>query len=176
MFAWLENRVFAHFPAMEVDMTPARLTFLMGSLVAAAFSIGLAGEGAGTGAFYEKSVDPPRETKVPVGIDHRKGSILWLESHYEPNAKDVARAKEKDPTDKKWMLLRFTYRNDDYVSYKVNLQAVALDENGAVIAEGGRRSSLDARKQEDTISFPLHVRTLDWPKVARVKILATFLN
>jgi hypothetical protein len=121
-------------------------------------------------------VDPPRETKIPVGIDHRKGSILWMESQNDPRPDDVADAEKTDPNDKTWMLLRFYYKNEDFVGYRVNLRVVVLDESGGVLAEGGRKATLDPRKVEDTISFPLRVKTLDWPRARNVKVLATFLD
>ena len=125
------------------------------------------------GTFVEKTVDVPRTTKIAVGVTFEKAVIQWVESQNDPEEKDVADAGKSDPKGKTWVLLRFTYANEGYVSHKVNLRALFLDADGAVLAEGGRRSSLDAKTKQDTISFPVHVRTLDWPKAAKLKLIAT---
>ena len=126
------------------------------------------------GTFVEKTVDVPRATKVPVGITFEKSALQWVESQNDPKEKDVADAARSDPKGKTWVLLRFTYANEGYVSHKVSLRALLLDESGGVLAEGGRKSALDAQEKKDTISFPIHVPTLDWPRAAKLKVLATF--
>ncbi len=128
------------------------------------------------GVFVEKTVEVPRATKIPVDIAFEKSVIRFVESQNEPKEKDVADAGKSDPKDKTWVILRFTYDNDDYISHKVNLRVQLLDEAGGVLSEGGRGSSLDKGKKADTISFPIHVKTLDWPKAAKLKVMATFYD
>ena len=128
------------------------------------------------GTFVEKTVDVPRTTKIAVGVTFEKAVIQWVESQNDPKEKDVAEAAKSDPKGKTWVLLRFTYVNEGYVSHKVNLRVLLLDGSGGVLAEGGRRSALDAQEKKDTISFPIHVRTLDWPKAAKLKVMATLYD
>jgi ribonuclease PH len=49
-----------------------------------------------------------------------------------------------------------------------------LDADGGILSEGGRSATLDRMEAKDTITFPLKVKTLDWPKAARMKVMATF--
>jgi len=45
-----------------------------------------------------------------------------------------------------------------------------------VVSEGGRAGTMDAKQIEDTISFPMKVKTVDWPKATKLRVTATFLN
>ena len=157
---------------------PSRLRSRTPSLAAALAAIPLLlllpSRATAAGTFVEKSVDVPRATKVPVDVTYEKAVIQWVESQNDPKGKDVDDASRNDPGDRTWILLRFTYANEGYVSHEVNLRAILLDEAGGVLAEGGRKSSLDRQKKQDTISFPIHVRTLDWPRGAKLKVMATF--
>lgn len=126
------------------------------------------------GKLVEKAVDVPRDTKVPVEIAFEKATLLWVESQNDPKTKDVEEAKAVDPDDKTFVVLRFGYRNDDYYSHKVKLQVFLLDAEGGVLSEGGRSATLDKMETEDTITFPMKVKTLDWPKATQLRVLATF--
>ena len=126
------------------------------------------------GKLVEKVVDVPRDDRVAVDITFEKATIVWLESQNDPKQKDVDEAKVVDPDDKTILLIRFIYRNDDYVSHRVKLRVFLLDADGGILSEGGRSATLDKMEAEDTITFPLKVKTLDWPKAARMKVMATF--
>lgn len=128
------------------------------------------------GALLEKTIDVPRDTKIPVDIAYEKSALVSVESVNDPKRSDVEHAKETDPKDATFMLLRFHYRNDDYVSHKVKLRAVLLDASDGVLAEGGRTGTLDAQQTDDTLTFPMKVKTLDWPNAAKLKVIATFLR
>lgn len=128
------------------------------------------------GALVEKTVDVPRATKIPVDIPYEKSSLMTVESINDPNERDIRDAKESDPKDATFVLLRFHYKNDDYVSHKVKLRAVLLDAGDGVLAEGGRTGTLDAQQTDDTLTFPIKVKTLDWPNAAKLKVIATFLR
>ena len=128
------------------------------------------------GAFFDKQVDVPRSERVPVEISFEKATLTFVESQNDPREKDVKDAAEKDPDDKTWVILRFHYKNDGYVKHRVKLRIVLVGEKGEAYAEEGRSSTLDAQQKDDTISFPIRVKTLDWPKAKGLKIFATFLD
>jgi hypothetical protein len=128
------------------------------------------------GALVERTIDVPRANRIPLDVEFEKAALLSVESINEPRETDIRDARESDPKDATFVLLRFYYRNADYVSHKVKLRAVLLDEKGGVLAEGGRTGTMDAQQTEDTLSFPLKVRTLDWPVAAKLKVFATFLR
>ena len=131
---------------------------------------------ADAGKFLEKSIDVPRADRVAVDLAFEKAVLTWVESQNDPQPKDVKDASEKDPGDKTWLILRFHYKNDDYVSHRLQLRVVLLGENGQVYAEAGRSGTLDAQQKDDTLSFPMRVKTVDWPRAAKLKVLATFLD
>jgi hypothetical protein len=158
-------------PMKHRSLFPRRLTVVAAALL----SLVLAPRSFGDG-FFEKAVDVPKETKVPVDITFEKSTILFVESQNDPTEKDVREAKETDPNDNTIVLIRFTYKNDDYVKHKVKLRVVLMGPDGAALAEAGRSAALDPREAEDTISFPMTVKTLDWPKAQKLKVLATFLR
>jgi len=155
-------------------LTPLGAVLAAAAALAACTSAPRAGRGPGT--FQEALVEVPRETRIAVGIAHEKARLSWLETHYTPKPKDVEAARAKDPGDKTVALFRFYYENGGYVSHRASLRVLLLDEAGGVLAEGGRAATLDAQVQEDTISFPVSFRTVDWPRAAKVKVLATFLD
>jgi hypothetical protein len=129
------------------------------------------------GAVLEKIVDVPRATRVPVGLTFDKATITFVESQNDPKTKDVEKAKVRDPGDNTYILLRFFYENPGYVKHRVKIRAILLDEHDAVLAEAGRSGMLDERQtKEDTISFPIKVRTVDWPAAAKLRVIATILK
>ncbi|HKC23205.1 MAG TPA: hypothetical protein VKF32_00610 [Thermoanaerobaculia bacterium] len=128
------------------------------------------------GALLEKTVDVPRATKVPVDIAFEKAALVTVESINDPRESDIRDAKASDPKDATFVLLRFHYRNADYVSHKVKIRAVLMDGSDGVLAEGGRTGTMDAQQTDDTLTFPMKVKTLDWPNAAKLKVIATFLK
>lgn len=128
------------------------------------------------GALQEKTVDVPRATQVPLDIAYEGSSLLSVESVNDPNEDDIENARKNDPKDATFLLMRFRYKNSDYVDHKVKLRVILLDAEGGVLGEAGRGGTLDKMKTGDTISFPMKVKTLDWPLAAKLKVTATFLK
>ena len=128
------------------------------------------------GQLVEKTVDVPRDTRVAVDIPYERSALVSVESINDPKERDIRDAKANDPKDATFVLLRFHYKNEDYVSHRVKLRAVLLDGNDTVLGEGGRSWTLDAQQTDDTLTFPMKVKTLDWPNAAKLKVIATFLK
>jgi hypothetical protein len=128
------------------------------------------------GPLLEKDVDVPRETRVAVGLVWEKCTLIDVETHNAPDAKMVEAAKAHDPKDVAFLLVRFRYANTDWVSHKVRLRAVLLDANGIVVGDAGRTATMDKGKDEDTISFPMKIRTVDWPEAKKLHVTASFLK
>ncbi len=146
------------------------------SALAAALALFAAGAASAAGKLVEETVDVPRETRVALALSFEKSTIFAVESQNDPKPEDVAEAKEKDPDDKTWVLLRFYYRNAGYTKQKVKIRVLLLDEQGGVLADAGRSTKLARQKEEETVSLPIKVKTLDWGRAAKVKVLATFLD
>ena len=131
---------------------------------------------AADGALLEKTIDVPREQAETLDLTYQQATLTTVETHNDPKADDIKEAREKDPTDHTMLLIRFRYKNGDYTKHKVKLRAVFLDEAGAVIGDAGRTGTLHAGKMDDTITFPMRVKTLDWPKAVKMKVIASFLK
>ena len=128
------------------------------------------------GPLLEATVDVPRDAGVPLDLVYEKAALVSVESQNDPQAADVKDAERGHPNDITLVLIRFHYRNGDYVKHKVKLRVVLLDEAGGVLGEGGRGGTLDASQTDDTLTFPLKVKTLDWPKAAKMRVFASFLS
>ena len=135
-----------------------------------------AGPARAAGKLVEETAAVPRESRVPLALSFEKSTIFGLESQNDPKPEDLEEARAKDPGDKTWVLLRFFYRNEGYTKQKVKLRVLLLDEAGGVLADVGRSAKLKKETGEDTISVPMKVKTLDWGRAAKVKVLATFLE
>ena len=152
------------------------LSRLAPTALAAALALLTAAPAAAAGKLVEETVDVPRATRVPLTLAFEKSAIFAVESQNDPQPADLEEARAKDPKDKTWVLLRFTYRNDGWTRQKVKLRVLLLDETGGVLADVGRSTTLGKQEKEDTFSVPMKVKTLDWGRAAKMKLLATFLD
>ena len=155
----------------------ARTLFrLAPTALAAALALLTVAPAAAAGRLVEETVDVPRANRVPLTLAFEKTTIFAVESQNDPQPADLEEARAKDPNDKTWVLLRFTYRNDGWTRQKVKLRVLLLDEAGGVLADSDRSTTLGKQEKEDTFSVPLKVKTLDWGRAAKMKLLATFLD
>ena len=149
---------------------------LVPTALAAALALLTVAPAAAAGKLVEETVDVPRATRVPLALAFEKSTIFALESQNDPKPEDVEEARTKDPNDKTWVLLRFSYRNDGWTRQKVKVRALLLDEAGGVLADSGRSTTLGKQKTEDVFSIPMRVRTVDWGRATKMKLLVTFLD
>jgi hypothetical protein len=131
--------------------------------------------GAG-GPLLEKEVDVPRATRIPLDLKWEKCALVDVETQNDPADKTVQAAKEHDPKDLTFLLMRFRYTNTDWIDHRVRLRAVLLDASGNVLADAGRTGTMDKGQTEDTLSFPMKVKTVDWPNAAKMRVTASFLK
>ena len=131
---------------------------------------------AAGGPLLEKEIDVPRTTRIPLDLTWGKCTLVDVETQNDPDEKLVKAANERDPKDLTFLLLRFRYANADWVDHRVRLRAVLLDASGNVLADAGRKGTMDKGQTSDTLSFPMKLRTVDWPKAVKMKITASFLK
>ena len=143
-------------------------------LGAAALAGGSRPAAAAQGILFERTVDAPKATRVAVDLSHEKVTLVSVESENAPTDADIKDAEKRDPRDTTLVMIRFRYRNEDFLKHKVNLRVVLLDDGTGVIADGGRTGTLDPKKKDDTFSFVVPVRTVEWPSAKRMKIEAIF--
>ncbi len=129
-----------------------------------------------SGPLLEKDVEVPRDTRIPVGLVWEKCTLIDVETHNGPDAKTIEAAKAHDPKDVTFLLVRFRYSNADWVDHRVRLRAVFLDAKGDVVGDAGRTATMDKGKDDDTISFPMKIKTVDWPAAAKLHVTASFLK
>lgn len=149
---------------------------LLPSALAAVLAILTAASASAAGRLAEETVDVPREHRVPLSLSFEKATIFGLESQNDPKPDDLEEARAKDPEDRTWVLLRFLYRNEGWTKQRVKIRALLLDEEGGVLADAGRSTKLGKQKTEETVNLPMKVKTLDWGRAAKMKVLVTFLE
>ena len=121
-------------------------------------------------------MDVPRATRIAVDLVWEKCTLVDVESHNAPDDKMVANAKANDPKDLTFLLLRFRYANSDWVDHRVRLTAVLLDGAGIVVGDASHTATMDKGQKEDTISFPMKIKTVDWPEAKKLRVTASFLK
>jgi hypothetical protein len=131
---------------------------------------------AAGGPLLEKQIDVPRTTRIPLDLTWEKCVLMDVETQNDPDEKLVNAAKEHDPKDLTFLLVRFRYANTDWIDHRVRLRAVLLDASGNVLADAGRTGTMDKGQTSDTLSFPMKIRTVDWPNAAKMKVTASFLK
>jgi hypothetical protein len=128
------------------------------------------------GPLLEKDVDVPRATRIAVGLVWEKCTLIDVESHNAPDEKMAENAKQNDPKDLTFLLLRFRYANSDWVDHRVRLTAVLLDDAGNVVGDASHTATMDKGQKDDTISFPMKIKTVDWPAAKKLRVTASFLK
>ena len=148
-------------------MKSTRAALLLAVLAAPAFA---------AGPLLEKDVDVPRDTRIAVGLVWEKCTLIDVETHNAPDEKMVQSAKANNPGDLTFLLVRFRYANDDWVDHRVRVRAVLLDADGNVVGDAGRTATMDKGQKDDTISFPMKIKTVDWPAAKKLHVTASFLK
>ncbi len=145
-------------------------------LRSAAFALLAAPALFAAGPLLEKDVDVPRDTRIDVGLVWEKCTLIDVETHNAPDAKMVENAKANDPKDLTFLLVRFRYANSDWVDHRVRLTAVLLDAEGIVVGDASHTATMDKSQKDDTISFAMKMKTVDWPAAKKLRITASFLK
>ena len=131
---------------------------------------------AAGGPLLEKEIEVPRANRIPLDLTWEKCALVDVETQNDPGDKAIQAAKDRDPKDLTFLLVRFRYRNTDWVDHRVRLRAVLLDAGGNVLADAGRRGTMDKNQTDDTLSFPMKVKTVDWANAVKMKVTASFLK
>jgi len=131
---------------------------------------------AAGGPLLEKEIEVPRATRIPLNLTWEKCVLVDVETQNDPDAQAVQAAKERYPKDLTYLLVRFRYANTDWIDHRVRLRAVLLDAAGNVLADDGRTGTMDKGQTSDTLSFPMKIRTVDWPNAMKMKVTASFLK
>jgi len=131
---------------------------------------------ASGGPLLEKEIEVPRATRIPLDLTWGKCVLVDVETQNDPGDKAVQAAEENDPKDHTFLLVRFRYKNSDWIDHRVRLRAVLLDASGNIVADAGRTGTMDKGQTSDTLSFPMKLRTVDWPNAVKMKVTASFLK
>lgn len=136
----------------------------------------LASPAFAAGPLLEKDVDVPRATRIDVGLVWEKCTLIDVETHNAPDDKMVEAAKANNPKDLTFLLVRFRYANSDWVDHRVRLTAVLLNADGSVVGDASRTATMDKGQKDDTISFAMKIKTVDWPEAKKLRVTASFLK
>src|ERR1035437_11176372 len=131
---------------------------------------------AAGGPLLEKEVEVPRATQIPLDLTWEKCVLVDVETQNDPGVKAREAAKEHDPKDLTFLIVRFRYKNSDWIDHRVRLRAVLLDAGGNAVADAGRTGTMDKGQTSDTLSFPMKLRTVDWPNAVKMRVTASFLK
>jgi len=131
---------------------------------------------AAGGPLLEKEIEVPRATRIPLDLTWGKCVLVDVETQNDPGDKAVQAAEKHDPKDHTFLLVRFRYKNSDWIDHRVRLRAVLLDASGNIVADAGRTGTMDKGQTSDTLSFPMKLRTVDWPNAVKMKVTASFLK
>jgi hypothetical protein len=155
-----------------------RSTLAFAASLAACLALFLAAPKAAAagGPLLEKEIEVPRANRIPLDMTWEKCALLDVETQNDPGDKAVQAAKDRDPKDLTFLLVRFRYKNTDWVDHRVRLRVVLLDAGGNVLADAGRKGTMDKNQTDDTLSFPMKVKTVDWANAVKMKVTASFLK
>ncbi|HEY3351164.1 MAG TPA: hypothetical protein VGM13_15410 [Thermoanaerobaculia bacterium] len=142
----------------------------------AVFAAVLAAPAFAAGPLLEKDVDVPRATRIAVDLVWEKCTVIDVETHNGPDDKTVESAKKNDPKDLTFLLMRFRYANSDWIDHRVRLTAVLLNAEGNVVGDASHTATMDKGQKDDTISFPMKIKTVDWPEAKKLRVTASFLK
>ncbi len=108
---------------------------------------------------------------------HFKAGPLKFEEvviHNMPTASDVAKS-QKDPSDNSHPKIAVGISNDSGEDMKIRLTVTLEDKAGEVLMRCDRKDSVDGTATNDhtNLCWLDSVKTIDWPRLARVHLTAT---
>lgn len=137
--------------------------------VPAAPDPGKAAEAASPASRLERTVPFRTGEAVDLGIVERAVTIRSIEVSSWPKPSDVAKAEEK-PSDTTRVTVKLAYENSDRDEWKCAFRVHFLDAAGKEIGFGERETSLGGRERNDTKRVWVRMRTVDFPKVAKMRV------
>ncbi len=129
-------------------------------------------EPAGSGqaaARLERIVPFRTKESIPVGIEDRFITIESVEVTSWPKPDEVGKAAGK-PGETTNLTLKFSYANRDDDDWKCTYRVAVLDDDGREIGSGVQERTLNGTEASDTNRVSVKMRTLDFPKAAKLRI------
>ncbi|HYN43648.1 MAG TPA: protein kinase, partial [Thermoanaerobaculia bacterium] len=120
-------------------------------------------------ARLERVVPFRTKESVPVGIEDRFITIESVEVTGWPKPDEVRKAEGK-PGDTTNLTVKFTYMNRDDNDWKCTYRVQVLDDQGKEIGSGVQERTLNGTEAGDTNRVSVKMRTLDFPKAARLRV------
>lgn len=107
--------------------------------------------------------------RIDLGIVERAVTVRSIEVSSWPKPEDVAKAESK-PSDTTRVTVKLAYENSDRDEWKCQFRVHFLDAAGKEIGFGERETSLSSRERDDTKRVWVRMRTVDFPKVAKIRV------
>lgn len=106
---------------------------------------------------------------IPLGIVELAATIDSVTVTGWPKP-EVVRAAEAAPNGTTSLALSFTYSNRGLKTWKCRYHVDILDESGTEIGTGERNARLGKGQSDDTNGVSVKMRTLDFPKAAKLRV------
>lgn len=132
-----------------------------------AFCFGIDGDRAAAGQPGERIIPFRVGEPIHLGIVERGVRIESVEVTGWPKARHLEKATDDQMTR---LSVEFTYTNRSSKDYKCRYTVTVLDEAGQELGSGEREAHLEAEEEDDTNGVAVRIRTLDFPKAAKLRI------
>jgi len=126
-------------------------------------------EATGAASRLERVVPFRTGEEIPLAIEDRFVTIESVAVTSWPKQDEVRKAESK-PADTTKLTLKFTYTNRDDDDWKCTYRISVLDANGREIGSGTQERTLNGTEAGDTNRATVQMRTLDFPKAAKLKV------
>ena len=129
-------------------------------------------ESAPASARFERLVPFRTGTDIPIGIEDRFVTVDSVAVTSCPKPEDVRKADGK-PDETTRLTVKFTYSNRDDDDWKCMYRVQVLDAAGAEIGSGAQERTMKGTEAADTNRVSVKMRTMDFPRAAKLKIRIT---
>ena len=106
---------------------------------------------------------------IPLGIVEGPVTIKSVQVTGWPKPEKVQKAEGR-PDEMTKLTVRFTYANPEKRNWKCMYHVAILDDKGEEVGSGERDADLDKRQASDTNDIDLKMRTLDFPRAAKLSV------
>jgi formylglycine-generating enzyme required for sulfatase activity len=106
---------------------------------------------------------------IPLGIVEGLVTVSSLRITGWPKPEKLQKAENR-PTETTKLAVKFTYANPDKKTWKCQYRVAVLDEKGEEVGFGEREVDLDKRQTADTNGVDVTMRTLDFPRAAKLSV------
>jgi hypothetical protein len=155
--------------SFSISGSPSGQNLLPGLGSKDVFCFGIDADPSNPSSRAERTVPFRTGEAIPLGIVERLITVHSVEVTAWPKAAELQKA-EALPEGTTSLTVKFTYSNQGAREWKCRYRVAVLDDKGAEIGLGERDASLDGNQKSDTNRVSVKMRTLDFPKAAKLRV------